>query len=142
MSKQTLVKEWMSTPVLSIEPTLPVAEALTLMKERRIRRLPVVKNGHLVGIVSVGDLREAAPSRATSLSIWELNYLWAQLTVERVMSHRVITISPEASMSDAARLMMEHKISGLPVVDGQQLLGMLTESDIFRVLIATQTDPV
>ncbi len=142
MVTQSLVKQWMTESVLTVEPNTTVVAAQLLMKERKIRRLPVVKNGKLVGIISLGDLREAGPSLATSLSIWELNYLWAQLTVDRVMTHHVFTVSPEATVSDAARMMLEHKISGLPVVDGLHLVGVLTESDIFRVLMATQTEPV
>ena len=142
MVTQSLVKQWMTESVLTVEPNTTVVAAQLLMKERKIRRLPVVKNGKLVGIISLGDLREAGPSLATSLSIWELNYLWAHLTVDRVMTHHVFTVSPEAPVSDAARMMLEHKISGLPVVDGLHLVGVLTESDIFRVLMATQTEPV
>jgi CBS domain-containing protein len=142
MVMHRLVKEWMTKAPLTIEPQTPVVQAQMLMKERKIRRLPVVQKGNLLGIVSMGDLREAGPSRATTLSIWELNYLWAQLTVERIMTRRVITVSPEATIADAARLMMEHKISGLPVVDGQNLVGIITESDIFRVLMASETERV
>jgi CBS domain-containing protein len=99
----------------------------------------VVENDRLVGIITIGDVREASPSDATTLSIWELNYLWAQLTVERVMTRKLLTISPDSSILDAAELMLDHKISGLPVVDAQnKLIGMITESDIFRMLIKTR----
>jgi CBS domain-containing protein len=128
----------MSKDVLTVDPKTPIAEAYRLMKERKVRRLPVVKDGRLIGIVTLGDVREASPSSATSLSIWELNYLWAQLTVDRVMKTHVITIAPDATIMDAASLMLEHKISGLPVVDDGALVGIITESDIFRMLVTTE----
>jgi len=138
MIKQALVRDWMSKDVLTVDPKTPIAEAYRLMKERKVRRLPVVKDGRLIGIVTLGDVREASPSSATSLSIWELNYLWAQLTVDRVMKTHVITIAPDATIMDAASLMLEHKISGLPVVDDGTLVGIITESDIFRMLVTTE----
>ena len=109
------------------------------MKERGIRRLPVVENDHLVGIVTIGDVREASPSDATTLSIWELNYLWAQLTVEKVMTHKVVTIGANQSILDAAEKMLELKISGIPVVDeAGKLIGMITESDVFGMLVKSR----
>jgi acetoin utilization protein AcuB len=138
MAKQALIRDWMSKDVLTVDPKTPIAEAYRLMKERKVRRLPVVKDGRLIGIVTLGDVREASPSSATSLSIWELNYLWAQLTVDRVMKTHVITIAPDATIMDAASLMLEHKISGLPVVDDGTLVGIITESDIFRMLVTTE----
>jgi CBS domain-containing protein len=100
------------------------------------RRLPVVENDRLVGIVTLGDLREARPSPATSLSIYELNYLLAKLTVGQVMTHNPLTVSPHTPIPTAARIMLEHKVSGLPVVDeNKRPLGIITESDIFRMLI-------
>jgi CBS domain-containing protein len=89
-----------------------------------------------VGIVTLGDLREARPSPATSLSIYELNYLLAKLTVGQVMTHNPLTVSPHTPIPTAARIMLEHKVSGLPVVDeNKRPLGIITESDIFRMLI-------
>ena len=106
------------------------------MKQRRIRRLPVVdRNGRLVGIVTRGDVREASPSNATSLSIYEIHYLLSQLAVEAIMTRNPRTVTPDTTIKEAARLMLDHKISGLPVVEGDQLVGIITESDIFRGLI-------
>jgi CBS domain-containing protein len=140
MLETTSVAEWMTTPVITVEPNTPLKTAHELMKQYAIRRLPVVRNGRLVGIVTIGDVREAEPSDATSLSIWELNYLWDQLTVEQIMSHKVITIKAEDSILEAARLMLEHKISGLPVVNAQgTIAGILTESDIFKMLVESRT---
>jgi CBS domain-containing protein len=136
LDKRT-VREWMSSPVLTIRPESPISLAHTLMKERKVRRLVVADaDNQLVGIITIGDVREASPSDATTLSIWELNYLWAQLTVGKIMSHNVTTIKPDDSIYEAANLMLDQKISGLPVVDeAGQLVGIITESDIFRMVV-------
>jgi acetoin utilization protein AcuB len=144
MLEQVMVREWMTSPALTIAPASSISNAHQIMKEHGVRRLPVVENDQLVGIITIGDVREASPSDATTLSIWELNYLWAQLTVEKVMSHNVVTIEADKPIIDAAELMLDMRISGLPVVDGAgKLLGMLTESDIFRMLVKSrQTETV
>ena len=130
------VKEWMTTPVISVDADTPVADAYNIMMERSIRRLPVVQNGKLVGIVTLGDLREARPSSATSLSIYELNYLLSKLTVDKVMTHNPFTMSPETPIQIAAKMMMDRKVGGLPVVDEEgHLVGIITESDIFSMLV-------
>jgi acetoin utilization protein AcuB len=140
MLDEVLVKEWMSSPVVTIAPETPISKAHQLMKEQGIRRLPVVDKGRLVGIVTIGDIREASPSDATTLSIWELNYLWAQLTVEKVMTRKVLTVKPDSSIVDAAQIMLDQKVSGLPVLDDTgSLVGILTESDIFRMLVKSRT---
>jgi CBS domain-containing protein len=141
MREQLIVKDWMSHPVLTVEPSMTIADAHSLMRERNVRRFPVTRHGKLIGIVTLGDIREASPSKATTLSIWELNYLWAQLTVERVMTHRVCTVSPDALLATAARVMLDHKISGLPVVESDRVVGIITESDLFRAIIASETTP-
>jgi CBS domain-containing protein len=140
MLDNILVREWMTSPVITISPHESISAAHQIMKEHGIRRLVVTENDHLAGIVTIGDVREASPSDATTLSIWELNYLWAQLTVEKMMSPKVITVNPESPIIDAAELMLEHKISGLPVVDTKDtLVGILTESDIFRMLVKSRS---
>lgn len=140
MLDNILVSEWMTSPVITVAPKTPISTAHQIMKEHGIRRLPVVEDDHLVGIITIGDVREASPSDATSLSIWEMNYLWAQLTVQKVMKRKVISVSPETSIIDAAEVMMEHKVSGLPVIDAAgKLVGMITESDIFRMLVKSRT---
>ncbi len=140
MLENVKVREWMTSPVVSVSPTTPISNAHQIMKENGIRRLPVVDGERVVGIITIGDVREASPSDATTLSIWELNYLWAQLTVEKVMSHKVITIKQDKPILDAAESMLNNKVSGLPVLDdGGKLVGMITESDIFRMLIKMRT---
>jgi CBS domain-containing protein len=134
--KQELVKNWMTRDVVTIDADAGLSEAHRLMMDRRIRRLPVVKAGRLIGIVTLGDVREAEPSDATSLSIWEVNYLLAQLKISRIMSQNPITISPTATIGEAAWLMLEYKVSGLPVVDkAGNIVGIITESDIFRLVV-------
>lgn len=134
--KRELVKDWMSRDVITIAPDTPLTEAHRLMKEYIIRRLPVVKHGRLVGIVTLGDIREAEPSDATSLSIWEMNYLLSKLKIEKIMTKNPVTIGPDETIGEAAQLMLAHKISGLPVIDqAKKVIGIITESDIFRMVV-------
>lgn len=133
--KTELVRDWMTPDPICVTPQTTVPDAHKIMAERRIRRLPVVRDGHLVGIVTRGDIRGAQPSEATSLSIFELNYLLSKLTLERVMTRDPLTIRPDETVFDAARLMLQNKIAGLPVVEGGRVVGILTESDIFRMIV-------
>ena len=135
--KNMLVKDWMSKKVITVAPETSLPDAHRLMKINHIRRLPVVdKKGKLLGIVTIGDIREASPSDATTLSVWELHYLLSKLTVGKIMTPDPITVTPEATIRDAAKLMMDHKIGGLPVVDSDnKVVGIITESDIFRLLV-------
>lgn len=143
MLENVMVSEWMSKPVITVEPSTRLKTAHEIMKDCRIRRLPVVKSGRLVGIITSGDIREASPSDATSLSVWELNYLWDQLTVEHSMTHDPITISPDTTILDAARLMLDKKISGMPVINDEgHLVGILTESDIFKMLVESRVKDI
>lgn len=138
MFDDIVVKDWMTSSVVTVGRGTPISEAHRIMKEKNIRRLPVVQNNKLVGIVTIGDVREASPSDATTLSIWELNYLWAQLTVEKVMTTDLISVQPDTAILDAAELMLEHKVSGLPVVADGNLAGIITESDVFRMLVRSR----
>ncbi|MFW5940721.1 MAG: CBS domain-containing protein [Chloroflexota bacterium] len=134
--KQEMVKEWMTPEPVTITPNTTLPEAHRLMMEHSIRRLPVVQNGRLVGIVTLGDVRGAEPSGATSLSIWEINYLVSRLRVEEIMTPRPFTINDSATLGEAARLMLKYKVSGLPVLDDSgNLVGIITESDIFRMVV-------
>lgn len=130
-----LVKERMSTPIITIEPNMPIMDALDLMKSKGIRRTPVVKNGKLVGIVSDKDLLNAAPSDATSLSVWELNYLIGKITVGEIMTKKVITVTGNTPIEEAAYLMAVNKIGGLPVMSQGHLVGLITETDLFRIFL-------
>ena len=131
-----LVKNRMSSPVISVEPEMPIMEALTLMRAKKIRRMPVVdKQGTLIGIVSDKDLLNAGPSAATSLSVWEINYLVGKIKIENVMTKAVLTVDGMTPIEEAARMMVDNKIGGLPVMDKNQLIGMITESDLFKILL-------
>lgn len=137
--KDQRVADWMSTPAIVIAPTTTLAEARRLMEQRRIRRLPVVENGKLAGIITRGDLRTVQPAD-TTLSHYEWRALLDRATVAECMTRHVITITPDASTLDAARLMLKHKIGGLPVVDDEgRVIGIITESDLFRLQIALAT---
>ena len=134
--KTELVKDWMTANPICVSPETTLPEALQIMKDKRIRRLPVVDgNGKLVGVVTRGDLRGAQPSEATSLSIYEINYLISKLTLDRLMTKAVITVTPNTTIGDTARLMLKHKIAGLPVMDDGKVVGILTESDVFRMVV-------
>lgn len=134
--KEAKIKDYMTVNPLTINVAASMSEAHKVMREYNIRRLPVVDNKrHLVGIVSLSDVHEAEPSDATTLSIHELTYLLAKLTVKEIMTKDPFTVTPEQSIAEAARLMMEQKIGGLPVVDGPELVGIITESDIFRMVV-------
>jgi acetoin utilization protein AcuB len=130
-----LIKKRMSSPVITVSPDLPIMQALDLMKKNRIRRLPVVQNEKMIGIVSEGDLLNASPSDATSLSVWELNYLLGKITVDEIMTKKVITVDEDTPIEEAAFLMDENKIGGLPVVANGELVGLITETDLFRIFL-------
>lgn len=131
-----LVGSRMSKPVITITPDTPVQEALALMRKSNIRRLPIVdKRGKLVGIVSDTDLLNASPSEATTLSVWEINYLLSKITVEKVMAKKLISVTEDTPIEDAARLMADNKIGGLPVVRDGGVVGIITETDLFKVFL-------
>jgi acetoin utilization protein AcuB len=131
-----LVGERMSKPVITVRPETPMPEALDLMRKEHIRRLPVVnKRGELIGIVTETNLLKASPSEATSLSIYEVTYLLSKLTVERIMTKPVVTVKEDTPLEEAARIMADHHFSGLPVMRGKELVGMITETSLFRVFL-------
>lgn len=131
-----LVGERMTRNPITILETASIDDGLHLMRERKVRRLPVLDaSGQMVGIVSDKDLLHAAPSPATSLSVYELHYLLSKLTIKQVMSRPVITVTPDTPLEEAARIMADNKIGGLPVVEGGKLVGIITETDIFKILL-------
>ncbi len=130
-----LVRDWMTKDPLTVGPDTPVLEAIRLLKEKGFRRLPVVQGGRLVGLVTDKDLKDAMPSKATTLSIWELNYLLSRLTVGEVMTKDLITVGTDEPLEKAALLMEEHKIGGLPVMEGEKLVGIITVTDVLRAFI-------
>jgi acetoin utilization protein AcuB len=131
-----LVRDRMTLSPVTITPNVSVTEALRLMNEKKIRRLPVLDTaGNLVGIVSDRDLLLASPSPATSLAIWEIHDLLAKLTVDKTMTREVITVTEDTPLEEAARVMVDHKIGGLPVMKGKDLVGIISESDLFKTLL-------
>jgi acetoin utilization protein AcuB len=131
-----LVHERMSKNPYTIQADTPVEEALKRMREDHVRRFPVLdKSGKLVGIVAEKDLLYASPSPATSLSIYEMHYLLSKLTVGEVMIKNVITVAEDTPVEEAARIMTDHKIGSLPVVREGQLVGIITETDLFRLFL-------
>ncbi len=129
------VGERMSHPVISLTPDVPIHDALVMFKKEHIRRAPVMKDGKLVGIVSERDLLNASPSPVTSLSVWEMNYLISKVTVKQVMSKKVKTIDIDTPIEEAARIMADSKLGGLPVVRSGQVVGMITETDLFKIFL-------
>lgn len=130
-----LVGERMSHPVITIHADLPVVDALNLMKRERIRRTPVVRDGKLIGIVSDKDLLNASPSPATSLSVWEMNYLLSKIQVRDVMTKNVLTVTEDTPIEEAARIMADNKIGGLPVMRDGHVVGIITETDLFKIFL-------
>ena len=134
------VQDIMTANPITVGLEMPVLDAQKLMRTQRIRHLLVTDHHRLVGIVTDRDVRLSLPSSATSLSVWELNYLVARLTVEEVMTRVVIIVEPQRDAGDAARIMLDHKIGALPVVDGEVIVGIVTETDMLRAF-ATMATP-
>jgi acetoin utilization protein AcuB len=141
-----LVGYRMTPKVITISLDLPIAEALEQMRHDKVHRYPVMdKKGKMVGIVTHTDLLYASPSSATSLNVWEVTYLLNRIKVKEVMTKKVITVEEDCPIEDAARLMRDNEIGGLPVMRGDQVVGIITESDLFDIfleLLAAQEEGV
>lgn len=130
------IRELMSGGLITVRRETPVLEARDRMVKERIRHLLVTdEGGPLLGIVTDRDIRLNLPSQATSLSVWEINHLLTKLTVGQVMTQSLITVSPDRPARDGARLMLNHKIGALPVLDDGHLVGIVTETDIVRAFV-------
>lgn len=137
-----LVKEYMTPDPVTVNGELSIVEAAELMKEKEVRRFPVMQGGKLIGIVTDRDLRSAAPSQVISFDsqerqlMPELHAFLSKIKIKDIMAHGVVTVGPEQTIVGAAQLMLRHRVSGLPVVDSRgRLLGIITETDIFKVLV-------
>jgi acetoin utilization protein AcuB len=131
-----LVKDRMSRPAITVHDTVGVEEALRLMHSENVRRLPVVnRHGKMVGIISELDLLKASPSPATSLSVYEIPYLLAKIKMKNVMTKDVVTVTEDTPLEEAARVMADNKIGGLPVMRGDKVVGMITETDLFKTFM-------
>lgn len=128
------VRDFMQADVISIETTTSIIEAQMIMREKNIKRLPVMKEGKLVGLVTKHMLLEASPSKGTSLSVFELNYILSKMTVEDIMVKDLITIPSDYPLEETIWLGKKHGIAGFPVVDDDKLVGIITEHDIAGVL--------
>jgi len=133
------VRDLMTGQPLAVAPDTPVFEACQLMGRERIRHLLVTEGPRLVGVVTDRDIRLNLPSQATTLSVWEVNYLLARLTVGQVMTRMLVTVDPARPARVAARLMLEHKIGCLPVLDQGVLVGIVTETDILRAFVRSES---
>ncbi|MFV8063811.1 CBS and ACT domain-containing protein [Streptococcus hyovaginalis] len=129
------VKDFMTSKVIYVSPDTTVAHASEKMKAQDLRRLPVIENDRLVGLITEGTMADATPSKATSLSIYEMNYLLNKTKIRDIMIRDVITVSQDASLEDAVYIMMKHKVGVLPVVDNDQLYGIITDRDIFKAFL-------
>lgn len=129
------VSDFMATDLVTVKPDTPIFDAVDLMKHHDIHRLPVLENGQLVGLITEGIIQEAMPSKATSLSVYEVNYLLNKTTVRDVMIKNVATIAPDALLEDAIALMRTKNIGVLPVVEGSDLKGIITNNDIFDAFL-------
>ena len=124
----------MSAKPITVDPDMPMLEARQRMRDERIRHLLVTEGSRLVGIVTDRDIRLNLPSPATTLSVWEINFLLAKLRVRDVMTSSVLVVDSNRPAAEAARIMLEHKIGALPVLDNGQLVGIVTESDFVRAV--------
>lgn len=129
------VRQFMTAQVFTVNPEESIADTMALMREKKISRMPVVEKGKLVGFVTDGDLREASPSKATTLSVFELNYLVAKTPIREIALKKVVFCHPDTQIEDAALLMRDHKIGGLPVVEEGKVVGIITGSDILDAFL-------
>ena len=128
-----LVSDLMTRDPVTVTDKTPIDDALSLMRDKKVRRLPVLNaKGELVGIVAEKDILYASPSPATSLSIHEIHYLLAKLTVAEIMTKKVFTIAEGTPLEEAARVMADNRIGALPVMSDKKLVGIITETDIFK----------
>ncbi len=132
------IRDFMSTPTMTISPTASVIEARDLMRQRQIRHLPVLNSERVMGIITDRDIRTVLPSPATSLAAREITYLLAKLTVDEVMARAVITVAPDTPVTEAISHILEHTIGALPVIEAQQVVGMLTRTNILRAFVRSQ----
>lgn len=131
-----LVKDWMSEHVITLDENVSIMKAIQVMKEHKIRRIPVTRDGKLVGIVTDRDIKEATPSKITTFEVHEMYYLLSELKLKDIMTKDPLTVKPDDTVEYAAVLMLENKISGLPVVNDEgQVVGIITQTDIFKLFV-------
>ena len=132
------VQQWMSSPAIVAPATMALPEARRLMRQQHIRRLPVVDaDGQLVGIVTEGDINRVSDSHVTDVRDFNLYHRIADLPIHDLMTHDVVTVRPDASLGEVARQLLDHRIGGVPVIEQGRIVGVITESDLFRVIVTT-----
>ncbi len=130
-----LVKNWMSTEVIAVDASGVMKDANQLLREHKIRMLPVLEKGKLVGVITDRDLKRASASDANALDVYELLYLLSKIRVREIMTQDPVTVPPDFTVEETAEILLRHKISGVPVVAAGAVVGVITQSDIFRALI-------
>ena len=131
-----LIRNWMTPEVLTVTPDTSLLKLGKLMRDKGVRRLPVLDNGRVVGIISDRDVRDASPSKATTLDMYEMHYLLAEIKAKDIMTPRPVTIKPTDTVEKAAMIMLDKKIGGLPVVDEKgALVGIISDQDVFKALV-------
>ena len=129
------VEKRMSHQVVTVQPEIQITKAHKLMAQEKIQQMPVVKNGKLVGLVSERDILKAYPSSVTTLSVWEIASLLEKIKVKDIMAKNVLTVQEKTSIEEAARIMVDNKIGSLPVMREDELVGIITEADLFNVML-------
>jgi acetoin utilization protein AcuB len=130
-----LVSDWMTTDVITVNPRTSIFTVVKLMKEHNIKHIPVTDGATLKGLISDRLLKEYAPSKATSLDVYELHYLMEEIEARQLMHKKVITTSPDTPIEEAAMVMLDHDIGCLPVIEADKLAGIVSDHDIFRALV-------
>jgi len=132
------VRQWMSSPAIVAPETMVLPEARRLLHQQRIRRLPVVDaEGQLVGIVTEGDINRVSDSHSTDVGNFNLYHRIADLPIHDLMTRDVVTVMPDTPIRDVARQLLDHRIGGVPVMEHGRIVGMITESDLFRLIVTT-----
>ena len=133
-----LIQNWMTTEVITVTPETSLLKIGKLMRDNNVRRLPVLDDkGHVVGIISDRDVRDASPSKATTLDMYEMHYLLAELKAKDIMTPRPFTVKPKDTVEKAAMMMLDNKFGGLPVVEESgRLVGIISDQDVFKALVS------
>ncbi len=129
------VSDWMTKKVFTVSPDDSISDAVKLTREKNIKHLPVVKGEKIKGLLSDRDIKEYVPSKATSLDVYELHYLLAKTKVQEAMKTKIITAAPDTPIEEAAKIMYDADIGCLPVIEHNKLVGIISDRDIFRVLV-------
>jgi len=132
----TTVDKWMTKNPITIDQDASIIEAIHLMKEKGIRRLPVMAKGHFTGLITERMIKDYTPGKATSLDTWEVHYLLSKTAVKDVMNPKPQTITPETELAEAAQSILDHKLYGLCVVDAKgELVGIMSVGDMLRAVV-------